>query len=217
MYIIIVGGGRTGYYLTKTLLGQGHEIALIERDETRCERFREEFGDIVVQGECDPELLEGAGARRADVLIAVTGTDETNLVVALTAKELLLIPRVIAKVFDPKNQEVFNRLGVELIVSSTDIICHLIEQEAIVKEVVPLLSLKKGELELAEIHVEPDSPVIGMRVGDLNLPPASGLVSLIRGEDIIFPRGETTFLPYDIVLALTSIKDVESLKKVFYR
>jgi len=217
MYIIIIGGGKAGYFLTKTLLQRGHEVALIERDEQRSERLQEEFGDIVVHGECDPELLEEAGASRADILIAVTGRDETNLVVSLTAKELLRVPRVIARVFYPTNRGVFNQLGIELTVSSTDIICNLIEQEAIVQEILPLLPLKKGELEIVEIRVPAASPAIGMSAGSLPLPPASGLIALIRGEDILFPRADTTFFPHDTVLALTATKHVEELKKVFYR
>jgi len=217
MYIIIVGGGRAGYYLTKTLMPLGHEIAVIERDERKCERLREEFGDIVVQGECDPELLEEAGARRADILISVTGDDETNLVISLAAKELLKVPRVIARIFDPKNREVFSRLGIDLTVSSTDIICNLIEQEAVVQEILPLLTLKKGELEIVEIRLPGDSPVVGVKAGELPLPPASSLIVLIRGEDIILPRPEVTFLPHDTILALTATKHVEDLKKIFYR
>lgn len=217
MYIIVVGGGRAGYYLTKTLLQEGHEVTLIERDPQKCKRFTEEFGAIAVHAECDPEVLERAGAKRADVLIAVTGTDESNLVVALTAKKLLAIPRVIARVFQPKNQEVFHRLGVELTVSGTDLICKLIEQEMMTQEILPLVALKKGELEIVEIHVPSDSPALGRAVRDLPLPSRSGLVCLIRGEETVFPRGDTSFLPHDLVLALTSTKHVAELKKIFYR
>lgn len=215
MYIIIVGGGRAGYYLTKDLLRREHEVTLIERDERKCQRLQDAFGDIVLQGDCDPELMKQAGVERADVLISVTGTDETNLVVALTAKQLG-VPRVIARVFDPKNREVFQRLGVNLTVSSTEIICNLIEQEAVTQEILPLLSIQRGELEIVEVHVPVNSPAIDIPVRNLPLPVQSNLICLIRGEEITFPRGNTSFHPNDTVVALTSAKRVDELKKVFY-
>ncbi|MBI5166625.1 MAG: TrkA family potassium uptake protein [candidate division NC10 bacterium] len=217
MYAIIVGGGGVGYYLTKELLSLGHEVTVIERDEKRYQSLSEELGEVAVLGECDATILEEAGARRADVLIAVTGEDETNLVACLIAKRFLQVPRVIARVANPKNRVTFNKLGIDLTVSSTDIICNLIEQEAFTQEIFPLLSLKRGELEIVEIRLPTDSPALGLAIRDLDLPADSVLISVIRGEQIIFPRGDTTFLLNDAVLALTAPKNVEELKKVFYR
>lgn len=217
MYVIIVGGGTVGYHLTRTLLARGHEVTVIEPDEERYQLFTEEFGEVVVRGEGDVAVLQGAGAERADVLIAVTDQDETNLVTCLLAKRVLKVPRAIARVVDPRNRPTFKRLGVELTVSSTDIICALIEQEAVTTEIIPLLALGKGDLEIVELVLPSDSPALSVPVKDLPLPADSVLISLIRGEQIVFPRGSTTFRPNDTILALTSRKRVEELKRVFYR
>jgi trk system potassium uptake protein TrkA len=217
MYVILVGGGTVGYHLTKTLLARGHEVTVIEQDEGRCKRFTEEFGEVVVRGECDVALLRDAGAERADVLIAVTDHDEVNLVACLLARRVLKVPRVIAHIVDPRNRSTFAKLGIGLTVSSTDIICNLIEQEAITTEIVPLLPLGKGDLEIVELVLPPDSPALPLSLKDLPLPGDSVLVSIIRGDQIVFPRGSTTFRPNDTILALTSTKRVEELKRVFYR
>ena len=217
MYLIIVGGGAVGYHLTKTLVARGHEVAVIEPNEDRCKLFTEEFGEVTVRGECDVALLREAGAERANVLIAVTDHDETNLIACLLARRLLKVPRVIAKVVDPRNRPTFEKLGIDLTVSSTDIICNLIEQGAVITEIIPLLTLGKGDLEIVELVLPPDSPALSVPVKDLPLPTDSVLISLIRGDQIVFPRGSTTFRPNDTILALTSTKRVEELKRVFYR
>ncbi len=216
MYIVITGGGKVGYYLVKDLLAKGHEITVIEKDEEKCQRLGDEFGAIVLCGECTPDLLERAGASRADVFIAVTGEDETNLVISTIAKRFFKIPRVIARVVNPKNQRVFNQLGITMTVSATDIIARLIEQEVATQEVLPLLSLQRGELEIVEVHLPSTSPTLGRPVRELALPADSVLISIIRGNQIIFPRGETTFEPNDTVLALTAASRVGELKKIFY-
>lgn len=218
MYAVIVGGGKVGYYLTKTMLAKGHEVTVIEREERKSQRFIDEFGSIVVLGDgCDPVILEEAGLNRADVLIAVTGDDEDNLVVCQIAKKHFKVGRTIARVVNPKNMNIFNKLGIDASVSATDIISSLIEQEVITQEIIPLVSLKKGALEIVEIRVPPESPVLNTAIKDLTLPAESILISIIRGEQIIIPKGDTTFLPQDTVLALTSRLRVEELQKIFYK
>lgn len=216
MYIVIVGGGKVGYYLAKDLLARGHEVTIVEKDGRKCQRIADELGSIVLEGECDPDLLQAAGASRADVLITVTGEDEVNLVVSKIAKHLFHIPRVIARVVNPKNRKVFHQLGINVTVSATDIITSLIEQEVIAQEILHLLSLKRGELEIVEIHIPSDSPALKRMVQDLPLPAESVLISIIRGDQVILPKRETTFRANDTVLALTATSKVEELKKIFY-
>lgn len=216
MYAIIIGGGKVGYYLVKDLLAKGHEVTVIDKDEAKCRRLTEEFGNITLEGDVNPVLLEQAGAARADILLAVTGHDEVNLVVSLIAKRFFKIPRVIARVVNPRNRRVFNQLGITFTVSATDIITSLIEQQAITQEVIPLLSLQRGELEIVEMHLPFTSPALRLALRDLDLPPDSVLISIIRGDRIIVPKGDTTFQPNDTVLALTVTSRVEDLKKAFY-
>ncbi|MEK6568684.1 MAG: NAD-binding protein, partial [candidate division NC10 bacterium] len=121
MYAVIVGGGKVGYYLAKDLLARGHEVTIIERDERKCRRIQDDLGSIVLEGECSTDLMEQAGASRADVFIAVTGEDETNLVLSQIAKRFFQIPRTIARVVNPKNRKTFNQLGIDLTVSATEI------------------------------------------------------------------------------------------------
>ncbi|MCI0484191.1 MAG: TrkA family potassium uptake protein [candidate division NC10 bacterium] len=217
MNVVIVGGGTVGYHLTKALLARGHEVTVIEPNEDRCRLFTEEYGEVVVRGECDVALLRRAGTERANVLIAVADQDETNLIACLLARRLLKVPRVIARVIDPRSRTTFEKLGIDLTVSSTGIICNLIEQGAITTEILPLLALGKGDLEIVELVLPPDSPALSVSLKDLPLPADSVLISIIRGDQIVFPRGSTTFLPNDTILALTSTKGVEQLKRVFYR
>lgn len=216
MYIVIVGGGKVGYYLAKDLLARGHEVTIVEKDGRKCQRIADELGSIVLEGECDPDLLQAAGASRADVLITVTGEDEVNLVVSKIAKHLFRIPRVIARVVNPKNRKIFHQLGINVTVSATDIITSLIEQEVVAQEILHLLSLKRGELEIVEIHIPSDSPALKRTIQDLPLPAESVLISIIRGDQVILPKGETTFRANDTVLALTALSKVEELKKIFY-
>src|SRR6478609_998169 len=123
MYIIVVGGGKVGYYLTKTLVNEGFEVLLIEKLSKKAAIYAERFGSVVLEGEgAESTTLEAAGISRADVVIAVTGDDEDNLVICQTAKKRFNVPRTIARVNNPKNEEIFRRLGIEMTVSTTEVI-----------------------------------------------------------------------------------------------
>ncbi|MBI2876840.1 MAG: NAD-binding protein [Candidatus Tectomicrobia bacterium] len=217
MYAIIIGGGKVGYYLTKVLIQKGYEVTLIERDKDKEAKFSAEFGDGFLLGDgCDPEVLEEAGIQRADILIGVTGDDQDNLVACEMALRHFKVPQVIARVVDPRNQKIYQKMGIELIVNATETIATLIEQEVLAQEIIPLLSLRRGELEIVEITIPPTSPVIGQPVRELGLPPQCVLAALLRGEHIILPRGDTIFFPNDHLLILTNMDNVERLKKLFY-
>ncbi|MDQ3929672.1 MAG: TrkA family potassium uptake protein, partial [Chloroflexota bacterium] len=130
MYVIVVGGGKVGYYLTKTLVHEGYEVLLIEKNLKKVSTYHERFGSVVLEGDgAEMATLETAGAARADVVIAVTGDDEDNLVICQTAKKLFHVPRTIARVNNPKNEEIFKKLGIDVTVSSTNLILNIIEQE----------------------------------------------------------------------------------------
>ncbi len=145
MYLIVAGGGKVGYYLTKALRAGGQEVTLIERTRSRFELLQEEFGDVALLGDaCEIATLEQAGAARADLVAAVTGDDEDNLVICQMAKRKFKVKRVIARINNPKNEVTFQLLGIDETVSSTKLIYSLIQQEVEVADVIPLTALRRG-------------------------------------------------------------------------
>src|ERR687898_1194129 len=158
MYIIVVGGGQVGYYLTKTLLSEGYEVLLIERQPQKVEVFSEHFGSVVVAGDgAEASTLAAAGAARANVVIAVTGEDEDNLVICQVAKHKFHVERTIARVNNPKNEQLFRMLGIDVTVSQTNLILHLIEQSIPEHSFVHLMSLRHADLAIVDSKVGDDS------------------------------------------------------------
>src|SRR6266705_27275 len=152
MYIIIGGGGDVGYYLTKSLLGQGHEVLLLEKGNTRYQALGEERGQSVVRGDaCEARTMEEVGANRADVVIAVTGEDEDNLVICQMAKKRFNVTRTIARLNNPKHEVLFQKLGIDVTVSPTKAILSLIESELPGPHFVLLLTLKNAGLDIVEM------------------------------------------------------------------
>src|ERR687893_323290 len=183
MYIVVVGGGKVGYYLTRELLAAGHELVLMEKDPRRARQIADEIGSIVLNRDgCEGKHLEDAGANRATIVAAVTGDDEDNLVVCQMAKHHFDVPRTIARVNNPRNEELFRHLGVDEIISPTRMALAAIEQDIPVHELLHLAQLRGGELELLEAQIAEGSPAIGRRASDLPLPEGCSLFVLIRGD-----------------------------------
>jgi trk system potassium uptake protein TrkA len=204
MYVIVVGGGKVGYYLTKELLAAGHELVLLEKDRTRARQIADEVGSIVLARDgCEGQHLAEAGANRASIVAAVTGDDEDNLVVCQMAKHHFDVPRTIARVNNPRNEDLFRHLGVDEIISPTRMALAAIEQDIPVQELLHLARLEGGELELVEAQVGDGSPAIGRRPGDIALPEGCSLFVLIRDEQAQAIRPEVTFRAGDKVLAIT--------------
>src|SRR3972149_9344003 len=164
MYIIVAGGGKVGYYLAKELVEEGHEVLVIEKEAAKCERIAEELGDIVLRGDgCEAARLEVAGSGRADIVLAVTGDDEDNLVSCQVAKVKFNVPRTIARINNPKNREIFMRLGIDTTISATAAILAQIEQELPTHPgIIPILTLGGG-LEIVAIKVPAASSAGGQR------------------------------------------------------
>src|SRR3990170_193962 len=203
MYIIVVGGGKVGYYLAKELVEEGHEVLVIEKDAAKAERIAEELGDISLRGDgCEASTMEMAGFGRADMVIAVTGDDEDNLVTCQVAKAKFKVPRTIARINNPKNEEIFKKLGIDTTVSATSAILSHIEQELPEHPLITLLTLKGGGLEIVEVRIPDDAGVVGKRVSDLSLPQQS-LIALIVGgdEEPVVPRDDTVLKAGDEVVA----------------
>jgi trk system potassium uptake protein TrkA len=215
MYVIVVGGGKVGYYLAKALRAAGQEVTLIEKLRQRFDLLQEEFGDVAFLGDgCEVRTLEQAGAERADLVAAVTGDDEDNLVICQMAKRKFKVKRVLARINNPKNEVTFQMLGIDETVSSTKLIYSLIEQEVEVADVIPLTALRKGHLELVEVALTEDSPSVNRRVRDLSLPPSSMLAILVRGNDAEIIHGDTTLRAGDILVAITPSAVVQAFREV---
>ena len=179
MFVLVVGGGKVGYYLAKELLDSGHEVALMEKDPDRARQIADEIGSIVIAHDgCESKYLGEAGANRADAIAAVTGDDEDNLVICQMAKHHFDVPRTIARVNNPKNEALFRHLGVDELISPTRMILGSIEQDIPVHELLHLAALGEGELELIEAHLQSGSPAIGRAPRELDIPDGLSLIHI---------------------------------------
>ncbi|HZU65991.1 MAG TPA: TrkA family potassium uptake protein [Ktedonobacteraceae bacterium] len=216
MYIIIGGGGDVGYYLTKGLLNHGHEVLLLEKNAARFTALNEELGQAVVRGDaCEARTMEEVGASRADVVIAVTGEDEDNLVICQVAKKRFKVGRTIARVNNPKHAEIFQKLGIDITVSPTRSILSLIEAELPTFRFIQLMTLKNAGLEIVELRVPAESPVAGKALREIHLPRSGNLVLIIRNKQNITPSADTQILPNDDVFALVNREGEEELRRAF--
>ncbi|MGC8861454.1 MAG: potassium channel family protein [Armatimonadota bacterium] len=216
MYVIIVGAGKVGYYLAKQLAQEGHEVLVMEKDRKIAEALADELGDVVMHADgCEMRSMTEAGMGRANVVVAVTGDDEDNLVICQMAKRQFGVQRTIARVNDPKNEALFRELGIDQTVSSTRIIFNLIEQQIETGQVIPLAALRKGEIEVVEADITADSPVMGMRIGQLDLPPNTLIISVIRDDHALIPHADTKLRPGDSVIAMIKSEREKELRAVF--
>ncbi|MGH2925686.1 MAG: potassium channel family protein [Solirubrobacterales bacterium] len=213
MYVIVVGAGKVGWNLGRELLEKGHEVTLIEKGRDRYTAVEQELEHNVQYGDASELwVLERAGIARADMVIAVTGDDEDNMLICQVAKEKYMVEQVIARVNNPRNKEWFELLGISPVVSATDLILRLIEHEVPKYGLVHLLDLPQERLEIIELLLSETSPVTGRRVGDLELPEGSLLISVLRGGTGFVPGPETVLEAGDEVLAVLDPGLEEELK-----
>jgi trk system potassium uptake protein TrkA len=217
MYIVINGGGKVGSYLGRALAAKGHHVAIIEKRAEVLNKLTEELPTdvLLIEGDgCDVKFQEDAGVGHAGVFVSVTGEDEDNLVSCQLAKVRFNVGRTVARVNSPKNEHIFNALGIEAI-SATTVISRLIEEEMTAGEVFTLHILKKGRLALVEITIPVDhSDVCNKKVSELHLPGNTVLVTVLRGEDVIVVRGNTVMEAGDRVIAVTPIEQEEELRRL---
>jgi len=215
MYVIVVGGGKVGYYLTKTLLAEGFEVLLIERNPEKVESFIERFGAVVISGDgAEAATLAAAGAARADIVIAVTGEDEDNLVICQMAKTKFHVGRTIARVNNPKNEQLFRMLGIDVTVSQTNYILHLIEQSIPEQSFVHLLSLRHEDLAIVDAKIHTSSPVAHRSIGEITLPPNCIIAAVSRGPQLIVPTATTELMPGDDVIAIAHRDREDDLRRL---
>ena len=219
MNVIIVGGGRLGTYLTFLLLSGGHKVKLIARPEELARVQIDLPEEVIARGRrTDPNVLEANGIRQAHVVAAVTDTDETNLVVTSLAKFEFNVPRVIARVNNPKNAWMFTpQMGVDVALNQADLMAHLVEEEMSLGDMMTLLKLRKGKYSLVEEKVHPAAPALGKALRDLNLPEDCVLVSIIRDGHLIIPRGDTVLQETDEVIAMVHGDKLDDLAQLLGR
>jgi trk system potassium uptake protein TrkA len=214
MYIIVIGGGKVGYYLAQALTDEGHEVLVIEKNADICEYICNELGSVCVRGDgCEAVTLAEIGTGRADMFIAVTGDDEDNLVACQVAKHKFNVPRTIARINNPNNETIFKKLGIDVTISSTSVILEYIEELVPTHPLTHLLDIRDKGLGMVEIKIPPDATTIGKQVKELSLPAESTLALIIRKQrKPIVPGASTVLEAGDQVIAVTSPETEEPLR-----
>ncbi len=213
MRIVIVGGGKVGYYLAKTLIEHHHEPTIIEIDKALCAFLADDLDAPIVCGDGTAiEMLVSAGIGQADAIIAVTGQDENNLITCQLARMMFHTKRTIAKVNNPKNAEVMKKLGIDITVSSTDNITRLIEREVDFSRIRQLVALNQGESSLNEVLLPEDFKYDGKKLTDIKMPDQSIIVSIDRQGEIIIPRGNTCVYSGDKLLIMAKNSVLHKVK-----
>jgi len=214
VYIIVVGGGRIGYYLVKALLSEGHEVLLIEKDSAICQRINDELGGVCYTGDgCEAAILAEVGTSRADMVVAVTGDDEDNLVSCQVAKHKFNVPRTISRIRNPHNEILFNKVGVDVTVSSTNIILEVIEKELPTHPLTHLMNIQDQGLELVDVKIPLDAITVGKTVKEINLPENCVLSLIIRKtRKPVIPTGSTVIDAEDQIIAVTPPQSEEDLR-----
>jgi len=216
VYIIIAGAGKVGWNLARELMQAEHEVTVIESDRDRYMTVEEELEHNIHYGDASELwVLERAGIVRADMVIAVTGDDEDNILICQVAKEKYLVEHTIARVNNPRNVDHFELLGIRPVVSATDLILRLIEHEVPHHGLVHLLDLKQEQLEIIELEVSGDAPAAGRPISELELPDGCLVVSVLRDGTGFVPKADTVIEAGDEVLAVLNPGDEVALCEIF--
>jgi trk system potassium uptake protein TrkA len=217
MYFVVAGGGEVGFHLAKALLEAGHEIMLIESDRRRAAYIEEQLGSVVLNAPADEgRFQKEAGCQRADAVIAVTGEDPVNLVICQLAKWNWSVPRVIARVNDPKNEIVFKALGIDETISSTRVLMSVIEQELPSSGFLPLMPLTGSHLELIEAEIAAGTPSAGKTVQALGLPAGAVIGGVVRKGAVLHADDDTRLEVGDRVIVLAPTKDEAIVRKALF-
>jgi trk system potassium uptake protein TrkA len=217
MYFVVAGGGEVGFHLAKALLEAGHEIMLIESDRRRAQFIEEHLGSVVLNAPADEGRYQmEAGCQRADAVIAVTGEDPANLVICQLAKWNCKVPRVIARVNDPKNEIVFKALGIDETISSTRVLMSVIEQELPSSGFLPLMPLTGSHLELIEVEIAVGSPSSGKTVRALGLPSGSAIGGIVRKGNVLHADDDVKLEVGDRLVVLAPTKDESDVRRALF-
>ena len=212
MFAVIVGCSEIGYHLAKSLVATGHEVVVVEKNRERCQLLIDEVGGISLQGDgTDETILKQAGLARADVLIAVAGRDDTNLVICQMTKHIFNVPRTMAVIRDPKNEPLFHILGVDVVVNSIHLILAILEQGIPGRPLVHLSSLRSTGTELISVSIPGDSAVVGMRLEDVELPPHSFISLVVKKGAPVLPTDGLVLEADDELVAVTMTGDEQTV------
>ncbi len=220
MYVIVVGGGKTGSQLAAQLLRGGHEVKVIEGRAAVVERLAVELptGTAMVGDGSSPAVLEEAQVERANVLAAVTGLDDTNLVVAAIGRFEYHVPRIIARINNPKNAWLFTpEMGVDVAINQADLMAKLIAEEMSLGDMMTLMKLRRGEYSLVEEKVDPTAPVVGKAIREAGFPESCTVVAILRKGELLVPHGDTVLQPVDEILALVHASALRDLAAMLGR
>jgi trk system potassium uptake protein TrkA len=213
VYAIIVGAGKIGYNLAKELMAEGNEVLLIERDRNKYNSLAKELGESIYLGSgCEVSTLKTVGTNRADMLIAVTGLDQENLVTCQLAKLLFMVPKTLSIVNDPRNEDLFKSLGIDLVINTTNLISAMIGHRLDISILTPLLTFKN--LEIVQAEITESSPAVNRPVKDLGLPADSLLIAAVREGIAVILKGDSVILPNDTIVALTAKEKENELRKI---
>ena len=215
MFVLVVGGGKVGYYLTRELIENGHDLILIERDLVGVDPASVPEAEWVHADACELASLEDARVQSCDVVVAATGDDKVNLVVSLLAKTEFAVRRVVARVNDPRNEWLFDSSwGVDVAVSTPRLLAALVEEAVAVGDLVRLMTLRQGEANLVEVTLPAHTPLAGAPVRALKLPKDSALVTILRGGRVIVPQGDDTLEAGDELLFVAHAEVEDQLQRV---
>ena len=204
MYIVVVGGGKVGYHLTKSLLAEEQEVLVIERNAAKADRLMRDLETTVIVGDgAEVATLDQAGVGRADVVAAVTGHDEDNLIIAQVAKRRFDVPRTVARINNPRNEFIFSELGIDATVSATQVILSIIQQEIPQHPFVHLLTLQEGGIEFVELQLVRESPAVGCTINEVGLPDETSVPLLIREGKPLVAQQDLALREDDRIVAVT--------------
>jgi len=217
VYFVIAGGGEVGFHLAKALLESSHEVMLLESDRRRAQVIEEKLGSVVLNAPADEGRYQlEAGCQRADAVIAVTGEDPANLIICQLAKWKCNVPRVIARVNDPKNEIVFKALGIDETISSTRVIMNVIEQELPSGGFLPLMPLTGSHLELIEAEIAAGTPSAGKSIGSLGLPDGAAIGGIVRKGAVVHADDTTKLQVGDRIVVLSPTKVEADVRKALF-
>ena len=215
MKILIVGGGKLIYFLARTFVSKGYTVTIINRDREECSWLARQLKATVVYGDgSDPRILEEAGAAKADAVMTVTPNDQDNLVICQLANLRFHVPRILALVNDPDNEEVFRQLGIPSALSTTRVLSSLIEQQAGLEDIINLTPVAEGKVSLTEIVLKADAPVVKWTLQTIDLPKNSLVVCILRNGQPIIPRGTTRLAADDRLFVVTLPENHREMLKV---